>query len=246
MSEKVRASWWVGIAVLLFLSPLAFSQQPVYLTLENTGNNGSVGDIDIGPYGALQGNAPNKGTSVQIICDDFQHNVTVGESWAVNITSVSSLTNGTTGLVWSGKDAGIGIFGNQVGISMLQGYYAMADLATQLMGASGSNAGYLAYAIWAVFDASAVKSWLYGHGAGYMWAQVQSDAWQALQGKYSSSEFAGWEILTPTNITKNGPQEMFELVPEGGTALTYLLLAGFACFGTMYFKSRRRHASSVV
>lgn len=245
MSKRIRASWWVGVAALLLLSPLASSQ--TYLTLQDGGNNGVVGGIYVGPYDATLSTGPGApGTNVQIICDDFEHEVSPGQSWYANVTSVSSITNSTTGLVWSGHTAGgsalgVGSFGLQ------QGYDAMAFLATQLMGTTDKTmAGYLAYAIWAVFDAGAVHTWLNNHGAGSIWATVQSLAVGALNGTYSAGQFTGWEILTPIGGGNSPPQEFFMYVPEGGTALMYLLLAGFACFGTMFFKSRRRSAASEI
>lgn len=250
MSKKVRASWWVGIAALLLLAPMAFSQ--VYLTLDDGGNNGVVGGVYVGPYDATISSGPHQpGTTAQIICDDFEHQVTVGESWYANVTSVTSITDSTAGLVWSGnagKQSGVGL-GGQTG-DMVEGYTAMAYLASELLHANSNQAGYLAYAIWAIFDAGNVESWMYKNGVGSMWAQVQSMAEGALasvlNGQVKQSQFAGWVLLTPVNEGTGAPQEFFEYVPEGGTALMYLLLAGFACFGTMYFKSRRRHASSMV
>jgi hypothetical protein len=35
-------------------------------------------------------------------------------------------------------------------------------------------------------------------------------------------------------------QEFLEIVPEGGAAFAYLLMAGLCCFGAMFVKSRRR------
>jgi len=266
LSNRVRASWWVGAVAVLLLTPLAFSQNSVSITLDNGGPY-SMGGLSVGPFNATQSvnNGPQQ--SVQIICDDFRHNVQRNESWTANITSVTSLTNATTGLAWSGYNAGgsalfgFGYKGNET-FTALQGYLAMAYLASEMLPLSGNKGnatevGYMAYAIWAIFDASAVKSWLNGHGAGNIWSQVQSLAEGALALAYNKnitqSQFAGWEILTP-DCSKHGscplgtPQEFFEYVPvpEGGTAVMYLLLAGFACFGTMYFKSRRRHASGVV
>jgi len=249
MSKRIRASWWVGIAAVLLLAPLAaFSQNQVSLELLDGGNNGSMGGVYVGPYDASVNQSKQ---STQIICDDFEHEVTPGESWTATVTSVSSLaTNGTAGLNWGSTLAGADLGGAM--FSSLQGYYAMAELATQLLTANSNQASYLAYAIWAVFDGNAVQSWIGSHGGfppGF-WAAVQSMALTALQGSYNSSTFAGWEILTAVSGTQsagNGPpQEFFVFVPEGGTALMYLLLAGFACFGTMYFKSRRRHATSLV
>jgi hypothetical protein len=248
-----RALWWVGVAALLLLSPLAFSQNTVQLTLDNGGPY-TMDGVYVGPYNATQSVNNGPGQNVQIICDDFEHEVNPNESWAANVTSVSNLPNGTGGLTWSNGTAGAGLGFSGVGV--LQGYLAMAYLASEMLPLSGNPAnaqqvGYMAYAIWAVFDAQAVENWLVNtYHDPNAWACVESLAQGALtlavKGDLSAAQFAGWEILTPNCSGASCPQEFFEFVPEGGTALSYLLLAGFACFGTMYFKSRRRHASGVV
>jgi hypothetical protein len=259
LSKKVRASWWVGVAALLLLAPFAFSQDSVDLTLINGGND-TMDGIYVGPYNAAQSSNGQPAQNVQIICDDFEHQVSPGESWTATVTSVSSLGSNPQGLTWSNTSAGgSALFGNNNNLtfSTQQGYYAMAYLASQMLPLSGNQAnaqqvGYLAYAIWAVFDASAVKSWLGANSNA--WAQVQILAENALDGKdgvFSASEFAGWEILTPNCSTHGScmqgqPQEFLEFVPEGGTALMYLLLGGLTCFGTMFLKSRRRRAISEV
>lgn len=255
LNRKNRASWWVFLIVLLGLAPFAFSQQTVNLTLVDGGSN-TMGGIYVGPYDATQNGQP-----VQIICDDFQHEVSAGESWSATVTSVSNLTNSTSGLVWSGHSAGgTDLFGSgyigTTSFSTLQGYDAMAYLASEMLPLSGNKAnatevGYMAYAIWAIFDAGAVQTWLNNHGEGSIWGQVQSLAEGALKGTYTQSQFAGWEILTPMcsapNSCPNGPpQEFFEYVPEGGSALMYLLLAGLSCFAAMFLSRRRRATSEVV
>jgi hypothetical protein len=250
LNRKVRGSWWVGIAAFLLLTPFVFSQT-VDLTLDNGGNN-IMNGVYVGPYNATQSVNNQNPQSAQIICDDFSHDVVAGESWRANVTSVSALTTGniaSSGLMWSTSYAG-GSWLNGVSGSAYYGYVAMAYLASQMLPLSGNPAnaqqvGYLAYAIWAIFQPSQVQSWL---GAGSQaWACVEQLAQGALsgalKGTYTAASFAGWELLTPISGSQNMgqgiPQEYFEFVPEGGTALMYLLLAGFACFGTMFLKSRR-------
>jgi hypothetical protein len=250
LNLNTRNLRWFCLIALVCLAPLAFSQT-VNLTLDNGGPYVMDG-IYVGPYNATQNNTQ----PVQIICDDFAHEVTASESWTATVTQVSNLaSNGTAGLTWANTLAGgSALFGANTTFSTLQGYYAMAYLASEMLPLSSNPAnatqiGYLAYAIWAVFDASAVKAWLGANSTA--WAQVQLLAQNALNGVYSAGQFAGWEILTPNcsgagSCNLGQPQEFFEYVPEGGTTLMYLLLAGFCCFGTMFLRSRRQRATSVV
>lgn len=253
MIKRIRASWWVVLAALLLSTPFAFSQT-VDLYLNDGGNNVMDG-VYVGPYDATQSNSNNQNPQgVQIICDDFSHDVVPGESWQASVTSVSSLSANTitnSGLMWANGTLLNGGTGAQ---NVFQGYMAMAYLASQMLPLSGNPAnnqtvGYMAYAIWAIFQGAQVEAWL-GGPTSQAWLTVQKMALNALGMTFSAGQFAGWELLTPIAGSQNPfsqgtPQEYFEYVPEGGTALMYLLLASFACFGTMFLKSRRR-ASQVV
>jgi hypothetical protein len=239
LNRKFQAPWLIAFVAFVCFAPLAFGQNSVNLTLIDGGSY-TMGGIYVGPYDAVQNNQP-----AQIICDDFQHEVSPGQSWSATVTSFSSLTNSTTGLVWSGDTAGGSMLGGTV-YSLLQGYDAMAYLDSEMSLSSNKNStqmGYLAYAVWAVFDSGAVYNWLKSQGDLSIWATVQSLAEGALKGTYTAGQFAGWEILTPIcpgqGCSNGPPQEFLEYVPEGGSAPTYLLLAGFACFGAMFSRSRR-------
>jgi hypothetical protein len=256
LSKRITNSWLVGAALLLFLVPFAFSQDSVQLTLENGGNY-TMDGIYVGPYTASQ---LGQSQSVSIICDDFSHEVTQNETWTASVTSVSTLTNNNLGNLQWGNQAGSG--GSLINVSgtVLQGYTAMVYLAAQMLPLSSNPAnaqtiGYMAYAIWAIFDASGVQSWLQQQGDSGAWSKIEWYANNALSlavgNKISASQYTGWEILTPTclaqgNCGSGQPQEFMEYVPEGGTALMYLLLGGVCCFGTMFLKSRRRRAVSEV
>ena len=258
MSQRIRVSWWVGFAALLLMMPLAFGQNQVDLVLQNGGNY-TMDGVYVGPYNATQSVNNGPAQNVQIICDDFKDEVVPGESWTANVVSFSTLANtgSTAGLMFNGDTAG-GALLNNVSGTALQGYVAMAYLASQMLPLSGNpgnaqQVGYLAYAIWAIFEPTLVQNWL---GAGSQaWLCVEKLAQGALSGAlnntYTAASFAGWEILSPVPGSQNPgslgtPQEYFMFVPEGGTALMYLLLAGFACFGTMYFKARRHATSETV
>ena len=241
MVSTVKNLWLVALIAGLAFVPNAFGQ--INMTMTNPGNNVMDG-VYVGPY-----TGTNNGASAQIICDDYVHDTYTNESWTASVETFSNLN----GARWANSNAGGSLLGGNY--SALQGYYAMASLATQMLalGNSAQNAqqvGYLAYAIWSIFNPQAVQSWLIGHNDSAAWAIVQSLASGALKGTYTAAQFAGWEIITPISCQKNCngglPQEFLQYVPEGGSTLLFLLLAGGSCFGAMLHRSRRTARSTVA
>ncbi|MFZ0563995.1 MAG: hypothetical protein WAM43_20455, partial [Terriglobales bacterium] len=133
-------------------------------------------------------------------------------------------------------------------------------------GGSTNQAEY-SFAVWAVFDPNSVLSWLknagdtamcnavFGAGNNCASTNVTKNSllWMAQQnymnGNYSNLTIltplvqvgGQWEVCTPSMGGSGGNcpgQEFFELVPEGGTALMYLLFGGITCFGAMWIRSR--------
>ena len=107
---------------------------------------------------------------------------------------------------------GSALFGANTLFTSLQGYYAMAYLASEMLPLSSNPAnatqiGYMAYAIWAVFDASAVKAWLGANSTA--WAQVQLLAQNALNGTYTSGQFAGWGDSDPQLLRRGKLQSRY-------------------------------------
>lgn len=243
MMMKLSRALWGVLLFVVCLAPLAFGQD-VTLTLVNGGQY-SMDGIYVGAYNATVNSSPTP-----IICDDFADEVYQNESWTASVTQANTITNSTTGLKWStGGDLAYWGVSNT---NIVQGYDAMLYLAQQVLPISlqnGQNAqtiGYYSYAIWAIFDASAVYSYLKQNDSNfaYTWGQVEALVQTALGKTYTQNEFAGWEVLTPqcgggsSSCTDGPPQEFFMYVPEGGSALVYLLLAGVSCMGAFIFRSR--------
>jgi hypothetical protein len=240
---KSSRALWILFVLVVGLAPLAFSQD-VTLTLVNGGQY-SMDGIYVGAYNATLNNTP-----ANIICDDFEDEVYQNESWTASVTQANTITNSTTGLKWStgGDLAYWGVSNSNIQL----GYDAMLYLAQQVLPISlqnGQNAqtiGYYSYAIWAIFDPSAVYSYLKQNDSNfvYTWGQVEALVQTALGKTYTPNEFAGWEVLTPqcgggSSVCNDGPpQEFLIFVPEGGSALMYLLLAGVSCIGAFLFRSR--------
>jgi hypothetical protein len=239
MKSLFRFSGYLAAAALLCFGPNLFGQS-ANITMTDPGNNVMNG-VYVGPY-----NATVNGTSAQIICDDFADDTYTNESWTATVTTVSNL-NGTK-------------WGNNTALYNEAGYFA-----TQMMGlesnptGNAQTIGYLSYVIWAIFDAKDVKSWLTAQG------QSGINTWNAIQSYLASAgKYAGFTppsnffIFTPNlnnPITCNGgpcptapPQEFigFLNMPEGGSALLYLLLAGLACGSAVMLRSKSAGARQSV
>jgi hypothetical protein len=185
--------------------------------------DGTINGVNVGPGGSAPG----------MICDDYNHNITAGQSWTANGIDAANLNSSNIGATQ---------FGNAIGIG---GYTELAWLVTQMFGTSNSSTqSALSQAIWYITG-------------GVSWAQIGSTAqgfvnqvmalYNNGHGSISLSQFANLFVYTPTDQTMNGPQEMWSevAVAEGGTALLYLLLAGAVCFAAM-FHSRKQRAKRTI
>jgi len=220
MINSTQKWWGVAALALLCMAPCAFASSS--LTMTGAGNN-VMDNVYVGPYYA---NVSGFGNST-VICDDFADESYIGHSWNFTANNFSTL--------------GSALWGNQT-----NNYDAAAWLTLQMLSLNGnpSNAtqvGYLSFAIWSLFDKSALNGLNSTQLAGV-------DAWLGkVPSNLNPGQFANFLLLTPQGCS-GGPgscpgQEFMMLVPEGGSAAIYLLLAGLSCFGAMLFR-RRRHASS--
>jgi hypothetical protein len=194
-----------------------------------------------GLYYATVDNNANTG----VICDDFNHNITIGETWSATAINTSSLNAGNIGQTE---------FGSTIGFV---GYAEVASLVSEIFtlnNGSGVFAGLtvtgtdLAEAIWDVTTKGGISGISANAAALVTYVEglfVGPNASANAQAYLNKMNF--W-ILTPS--PNNGPQELWALgttshvvplaTPEGGSALLYLMLAGFTCFGAMFFRSRNQ------
>jgi hypothetical protein len=204
-------------------------------------SNNILDGIYVGPYNATN---LQTGGSMHIICDDFKDESNYNPA---TYTTNSFSTLGNT--LWGSSLQRQGYSMGQ--ITTL--YQTAGWLALGMVNASGTQQGYYSYALWAVFDASDVLTWLrnandfaacnaiFGNNCTSSHASSGSLLYSAEQ-NYMNGDYSGLRILTPNGCSVMGcpEQEFFELVPEGGSALLYLALVGFACFGAIRL-SRRQH-----
>ena len=234
MRLAVRMCRSLAMALLLSCASLALASS-VNLQINDPPSNNVLDGIYVGAYSAT--NTVTQ-TNTQIICDDFRDESNYNAA-NYTINTFSNLNN----TLWGPGAATL--------------YKEAAWLTLGMLGQTGVKQGYYSYAIWATFDPTDVLSWLknyndsaacnavFGNNCTSTNASSGSLLYAAQQ-NYGSGDYSNFLILTPTlNCGQPGScaeQEFFELVPEGGSALAYLLLASFSCFGAILY-SRRRAAS---
>ena len=163
-----------------------------------TGVSGGVqGGVYTSPYYATVGNL----TNVPIVCDDYAHQVYMGESWTASVSTFADLSKAR---FWQGTQA-----------ATLQLYDEAAYLFDELY-LQPSQRGDISFALWAIFDSTEVEA-----SAGW----TSNAAWwvaSAQSQTYAAGEFSNFKVLTP--ISPTTPQEYLIRTPEPSTLV--LLAAG--------------------
>jgi hypothetical protein len=186
--------------------------------MTGAGNNVMQG-VYVGPYYATVNGVAN----TPVICDDFADDSVIGHSWNVNLNSFSTLG----GALW----------GNQT-----KNYEAAAWLTLQMLSLNGNpknaaQVGYLSFAIWSLFDKVALNGLNSTQLAGV-------NTWLGnVPLNLTTSQFSNFVILTPQNCTPGscpGQEFLTVVMPEGGAAAIYLLLAGLVCFAAICLRNRRQ------
>jgi len=234
-------------SVVLFAGLSAFGQFSVSVTF--TGGYSAVWGNSSGEWGAgiYTADIDGKPWAPGIVCDDFNDEISNGQTWKANAVNASTLANGANGNVssllfggsWSGY-ANIGV----------TGYAEVATLVSMMFSGSSS----------------------YGSITGITQAEISSAIWDITQGNTlqgldskASALVAALEalyggnvsgakaylatltnlwILTPVPTGQPGEaQEMWTEnlnLAEGGAALMYLLLATLFCSGAFFLRNRKR------
>jgi hypothetical protein len=224
MINSIQKWWGLAALALLCFAPCAFANSS--LTMTGAGNN-VMDNVYVGPYYATVNGVQN----TPVICDDFADESYIGHTWNYTANNFSTLGNA--------------LWGNQT-----NNYDAAAWLTLQMLSLNGNpgnatQVGYLSFAIWSLFDGSNALKGLNSTQLAGVNAWLGKVPLNLLPG-----EFANFLLLTPQGCTA-GPgscpgQEFMMLVPEGGSGVMYLLLAGLSCFGALLFRRRGQASGSRI
>jgi hypothetical protein len=211
-----------GALILCFASAAFATSVTVTVT---AGNPNHLDGYSVGPYTATVNSVPN----TQVICDDFSDRTTLQTPYTDTVNTFSDLGNTLWGAAYLKKGDSMTQITNM--------YEEAAWLTLQLLNPANSKSiGDIQFAIWAIFNSNALSK----DPNAQTWLTAAANELQYL----SPGEFSDFLILTPTCTGGPGTcsgQEFFEIVPEGGSALMYLLLAGVSCVAGMFQRGRRQN-----
>jgi hypothetical protein len=180
MKRTLISALWCA-ATLAFSGSAAFAQT---LTLLNPPNSGyTEGGVYTTPY-----NISVNSTPMQLICDDFTTDISIGESWTTTATTLSTVDAATvTGLKFDQSMYNSSILGGTGDV--VQDYAVAAVLAGELLAlpnTDSANAGALSFAIWDVFDSTLLGTSYAGMSDPYgtitqaQWAAAMTDLTSAI------------------------------------------------------------------
>lgn len=194
--------------------------------LTGVGNGNNLDGIYVSPYTAVV-----NGVTTSVICDDFSDDVQIGENWTATAYSVTSAATS-------------GLFAGSTTTNPVLGYEEVAWLSQQLL--SGPQTSYqqdlLSYSIWAVFEPTAVDSWLSAptSSPSLSWSAVQTEV-SAAASAAPSGNYSDVTVYTPVNGTESccGRPQEFVVVHTAEAPAAASLAVEFLGLGALLFLFRR-------
>jgi hypothetical protein len=224
---KVNKTFYAILVAALLLSVSAFADTITTIKLTGVGSNSDgVGTATV-PYFITVGG----GTSLQAMCDDFTHEVVVGESWSGHVFTFNDLTANYMATRAYGSTSALTTLG-----AVQQAYQELFWLFSQFqLNPSNPAASNINLAAWAIFDPGVET-------AGNGWTTGAASWLAAAQANFASVNTANFLIVTPTNLLNgdgitnpsapgnSSPQEYIIATPE--PAGLFLLGSGLLGMGS--------------
>ncbi len=238
------------LAAVLVILPLGLMADNVTLTLTSPGNNIS-GNYYASPY---QATVQGTGQVLTIYCIDFNHDVSVGQTWNAVLQSLTQSNVATTSQEGAPDPV------NPLDPNAWQDYSAAAYLIDQQIASAASAywAAVYQYAAWKVFlpygntpsmistditnynNSVAVAESQYGNGTQFATdiAAAFAAAGKAVSGGYTPMNF---ELVTPNPQGQIGSvQEFLVKVPPVPEPSSIILLLTSAFAGVIVVRRKRR------
>ncbi len=272
MKTAIRSFWWLAVVAMMGLAPCSFAQDQDGIQVDLTGTGiGYVYDsVYVSPYTATVNGAPNTQVICDDFSDEsylgqpWSANTTMlsglssdselGRTmWGSYYLSKGVADTTIVGWYEQAASLSLGLLQQTQG-SASQAYYSYAIWAVfdpgdvlKWLQTHGAGGGADVAACNAIFGS--------GNNCG---STTVTNGLLSLSYNKNLSAYANFLIISPlganglvctpgmgggTGSNSCPAQEFFQLVPEGGTALMYLMLAGVSCFGAMFFRSRSQRVN---
>jgi PEP-CTERM motif-containing protein len=194
------------VAIALILVSPVVNADTVQVTLTGV-SGGSQYGVDTSPcYGTV-----GTQTNVPIFCDDYWHEVYMGETWRATVNTFATLNQAR----FQGANAA----------ATLLMYDEAAFLVNQLASNPQSSAD-ISFAIWSIFSSNV--------------PDTANSAWwvnYARNQTFTPGEFANFEVLTPIDCSVASAQEYLVSTPEPATLM--MLTSGLFALGTWRRRTNR-------
>jgi hypothetical protein len=216
MAKRLILFFLAAVMAVVLTSPAALADGATTTVILTAVSGGSQGGVYTSPYFATVGGV--KGTP--IVCDDYNHDVYLGEKWTAYVYNFSDLSQAR----FQGANAS----------ATLHMYDEAAYLINEL-GSNPSASGDISFAIWAIFSPNVLSTPGFLHGNAQWWLT------QAQNQTYYSGEYSNFLVLTPLDTGSGSPQEYLVSTPEPAS----LLLLGTGVLALGFLSRRARFASQL-
>lgn len=192
----------VGFSTAAFADPVTINLAgPI-----NSSTNPVVNSVYVGPYAGTI-----NGSSVLLTCDDYNHEVSVGQVWTANISTFTDLSHTR---FWNALNPA----------QSLKNYEMAAWLTAQMFSNPKSSWGDISFAIWKIFAGNTPTT-----GNSSYWLSLASQ-------NYQNFDYSNFKIYTPTDSSAASAQEYIVMAPEPAG----ILLLGIGLLG-LFFVRRKHY-----